>query len=416
MPSLRASRVDPRGFRGRVPRGRRPAAAGAREDVAGRPFLDASADIVDAGRRVRRHGDRERSRGHRAAGGRGWRSRRTGGFVAGSRRGPRRLGSRSSACPRTPLASIAAAVRRRPINYVAIGPVFRTSTKISGYEAVGLGGVASRRRPPVAACRSWSPSAASTSRQPEASSSGRDAVAVISDLLATGDPVHASATIWPHSTYNPARIPPRRACIMHRLLPSRSPIRVDHDQWSVWGFGETARNGGTAVTLAAILLDGIAVAQQIRDEVARASRRSRPRRAGRPGLALVLVGEESGLGDLRPQQAEVRRGERAAGRFRAASGDGVARRSAATRRPAESQRGVTTASWCSRRCPKAMGPDAERRVFDAIAPEKDVDGFHPVNVGRLVQNRRGARRLHAVGRHRAARAVEHCRSPDAAPS
>ena len=26
-------------------------------------------------------------------------------------------------------------------------------------------------------------------------------------------------------------------------------------------------------------------------------------------------------------------------------------------------------------------------MFDAIRPEKDVDGFHPVNVGRLVQNR-----------------------------
>jgi methylenetetrahydrofolate dehydrogenase (NADP+)/methenyltetrahydrofolate cyclohydrolase len=26
-------------------------------------------------------------------------------------------------------------------------------------------------------------------------------------------------------------------------------------------------------------------------------------------------------------------------------------------------------------------------VFDAVSPEKDVDGFHPVNVGRLVQNR-----------------------------
>jgi methylenetetrahydrofolate dehydrogenase (NADP+)/methenyltetrahydrofolate cyclohydrolase len=37
--------------------------------------------------------------------------------------------------------------------------------------------------------------------------------------------------------------------------------------------------------------------------------------------------------------------------------------------------------------PKAMGPDAERRVFDAISPDKDVDGFHPINVGRLVQNR-----------------------------
>jgi methylenetetrahydrofolate dehydrogenase (NADP+)/methenyltetrahydrofolate cyclohydrolase len=37
--------------------------------------------------------------------------------------------------------------------------------------------------------------------------------------------------------------------------------------------------------------------------------------------------------------------------------------------------------------PKALGPDAAMRVFDAIAPEKDVDGFTPVNVGLMVQNR-----------------------------
>jgi methylenetetrahydrofolate dehydrogenase (NADP+)/methenyltetrahydrofolate cyclohydrolase len=37
--------------------------------------------------------------------------------------------------------------------------------------------------------------------------------------------------------------------------------------------------------------------------------------------------------------------------------------------------------------PKAMGDDAEIRVFETINPEKDVDGFSPVNVGRLVQNR-----------------------------
>jgi methylenetetrahydrofolate dehydrogenase (NADP+)/methenyltetrahydrofolate cyclohydrolase len=37
--------------------------------------------------------------------------------------------------------------------------------------------------------------------------------------------------------------------------------------------------------------------------------------------------------------------------------------------------------------PEAMGADAERRVFDALLPGKDVDGFHPVNVGLLVQNR-----------------------------
>jgi methylenetetrahydrofolate dehydrogenase (NADP+)/methenyltetrahydrofolate cyclohydrolase len=37
--------------------------------------------------------------------------------------------------------------------------------------------------------------------------------------------------------------------------------------------------------------------------------------------------------------------------------------------------------------PDAMGPDAERQVFDAIDPAKDVDGFHPANAGKLVQNR-----------------------------
>jgi methylenetetrahydrofolate dehydrogenase (NADP+)/methenyltetrahydrofolate cyclohydrolase len=37
--------------------------------------------------------------------------------------------------------------------------------------------------------------------------------------------------------------------------------------------------------------------------------------------------------------------------------------------------------------PDAMGRHAAQRVFDAIDPAKDVDGFHPINVGRLVQGR-----------------------------
>jgi methylenetetrahydrofolate dehydrogenase (NADP+) / methenyltetrahydrofolate cyclohydrolase len=37
--------------------------------------------------------------------------------------------------------------------------------------------------------------------------------------------------------------------------------------------------------------------------------------------------------------------------------------------------------------PDSMGKGATQRVFDAIDPAKDVDGFHPVNVGRLVQGR-----------------------------
>ncbi|MEQ1759150.1 MAG: bifunctional 5,10-methylenetetrahydrofolate dehydrogenase/5,10-methenyltetrahydrofolate cyclohydrolase [Vicinamibacterales bacterium] len=37
--------------------------------------------------------------------------------------------------------------------------------------------------------------------------------------------------------------------------------------------------------------------------------------------------------------------------------------------------------------PRAMGDGAAQRVFDAIVPEKDVDGFSPVNVGLMVQGR-----------------------------
>jgi methylenetetrahydrofolate dehydrogenase (NADP+)/methenyltetrahydrofolate cyclohydrolase len=37
--------------------------------------------------------------------------------------------------------------------------------------------------------------------------------------------------------------------------------------------------------------------------------------------------------------------------------------------------------------PEGMGAAAEQRVFDAVDPMKDVDGFHPYNVGLLVQKR-----------------------------
>lgn len=37
--------------------------------------------------------------------------------------------------------------------------------------------------------------------------------------------------------------------------------------------------------------------------------------------------------------------------------------------------------------PDGMGKHAAQRVFDAIDPDKDVDGFHPTNVGKLVQGR-----------------------------
>ena len=37
--------------------------------------------------------------------------------------------------------------------------------------------------------------------------------------------------------------------------------------------------------------------------------------------------------------------------------------------------------------PAGMGRGAEQQVFDAVAPAKDVDGFHPQNIGLLAQKR-----------------------------
>jgi thiamine-phosphate pyrophosphorylase len=76
-----------------------------------------------------------------------------------------------------------------PVNYVAMGPVFGTATKETGYDAVGLERVreASARtregRLPLVAI-----GGITLERAPAVIEAGADAVAVISDLLATGDP------------------------------------------------------------------------------------------------------------------------------------------------------------------------------------------------------------------------------------
>jgi methylenetetrahydrofolate dehydrogenase (NADP+)/methenyltetrahydrofolate cyclohydrolase len=56
--------------------------------------------------------------------------------------------------------------------------------------------------------------------------------------------------------------------------------------------------------------------------------------------------------------------------------------------------------------PKALGAEAEQRVFDAIDPDKDVDGFSPISAGLVSQNRE-VRALHAGRRDRATGAHEH---------
>jgi methylenetetrahydrofolate dehydrogenase (NADP+) / methenyltetrahydrofolate cyclohydrolase len=138
--------------------------------------------------------------------------------------------------------------------------------------------------------------------------------------------------------------------------------------------------------MAARILDGVAVANQIRAEVAPDVEAFRARVGRPPGLGIVLVGEDPA------SEIYVR------GKLKSAGEAGL--RADLERLPAtatlsqllervdrlnrsEAHDGILVQSPL----PKAMGPGAERQIFDAIRPDKDVDGFHPVNVGMLVQNR-----------------------------
>ena len=134
------------------------------------------------------------------------------------------------------------------------------------------------------------------------------------------------------------------------------------------------------------LLDGAAVANQIRAELAPAVA-SFSSRAGRPpGLGIVLVGHDPASeiyvrGKLKSAGEAGLRADLERLPDTAALADLLALVDRLNRSDAHD--GILVQSPL----PAAMGEDAERRVFDVIDPRKDVDGFHPVNVGRLVQNR-----------------------------
>jgi len=81
------------------------------------------------------------------------------------------------------------ASRAEPISYLAIGPVFQTSTKDTGYDSVGLDRVraaaeeAHRRPIPLVAI-----GGITLDRAQAVIDAGADSVAVITDLLVTNDP------------------------------------------------------------------------------------------------------------------------------------------------------------------------------------------------------------------------------------
>jgi methylenetetrahydrofolate dehydrogenase (NADP+)/methenyltetrahydrofolate cyclohydrolase len=139
--------------------------------------------------------------------------------------------------------------------------------------------------------------------------------------------------------------------------------------------------------MAARLLDGSAAAREIRAELKPAIDAFTARAGRPPGLGIVLVGDHPA------SEIYVR------GKLTSAGETGLRadlERLPATASLAEllavvdrlNRSEVHDGILVQSPLPDAMGgDDAERRVFDAIDPAKDVDGFHPVNVGRLVQNR-----------------------------
>jgi methylenetetrahydrofolate dehydrogenase (NADP+) / methenyltetrahydrofolate cyclohydrolase len=138
--------------------------------------------------------------------------------------------------------------------------------------------------------------------------------------------------------------------------------------------------------MAARMLDGAAVAAQIRAEVMPAVAAFTATSGRPPGLGIVLVGHDPA------SEIYVRSKLKSAGEaglradlHRVPETASIEDVLAVVERLNEDDAcdGILVQSPL----PAAMGEDAERRVFDLVRPDKDVDGFHPTNVGRLVQNR-----------------------------
>ena len=137
---------------------------------------------------------------------------------------------------------------------------------------------------------------------------------------------------------------------------------------------------------AARLLDGSAAATKIRERL-RPRIASFTQRAGRaPQLGILLAGNDPGSeiyvrNKIRhSEQLGLRSDLR---RLPATAPLAEALAVVAEFNASDAHDGILVQSPL----PEGMGADAEQRVFDAIAAAKDVDGFTPVNVGRLVQKR-----------------------------
>jgi methylenetetrahydrofolate dehydrogenase (NADP+)/methenyltetrahydrofolate cyclohydrolase len=138
--------------------------------------------------------------------------------------------------------------------------------------------------------------------------------------------------------------------------------------------------------MTARVLDGASVAADIRAKVAPAVEAFTASAGRPPGLGIVLVGEDPA------SEIYVRNKVKAGGesglrvdlvRLPATATIQDLLAVVHTLNESADHDGILVQSPL----PAGMGRGAAQRVFDAIDPDKDVDGFHPVNVGRLAQGR-----------------------------
>jgi 5,10-methylene-tetrahydrofolate dehydrogenase/methenyl tetrahydrofolate cyclohydrolase len=136
--------------------------------------------------------------------------------------------------------------------------------------------------------------------------------------------------------------------------------------------------------MSAVIIDGKAVAKSIREAVKNEVEERSAKDLPIPGLATIMVGEDPA------SQSYVR------AKHRACDETGI--KSFATNLPADiSQQkleGVisnltndTKVHGILVQLPLPAGLD-EERILNAVPLEKDVDGFHPINIGRLAQKGR----------------------------
>ena len=138
--------------------------------------------------------------------------------------------------------------------------------------------------------------------------------------------------------------------------------------------------------MGARILDGAATAAAIRAELKPRTDALRERFGRPPGLGIVLAGNDPA------SEIYVRN------KLKTAGDAGIRAELIRVSADAPASEVLATVAALNARddidgvlvqspLPAAMGDDAETRVIDAIDPAKDVDGFTPVNVGLLVQNR-----------------------------